>query len=252
MRLFDVKTGRETGFLESAAGSSWVEVVAFTPDGKRLLCGSQKGRVTLWDLTERRVISSRRTFKTEVQALAIAPDGSRWAAGEWTPVGMMALWFAQLGKDSDCRAVATDALVEGVLDGRAHPEPLGDVLAAILQIDWVKTGRLPGGLREVARVSAWGAAVVATVLDRVMTGWSTLPRDAHHLLAVQLEVLTDLDGAVADSVRDVLETAKGSSKTAKLAKSLLSLSGSRESPRWKNALLEGVAVRLTRAAAPDR
>ena len=49
-------------------------------------------------------------------------------------------------KDSDARAVGMDALIEGILDGRAHPDKLAPALIDLLQHPWLKLYRLDGTL----------------------------------------------------------------------------------------------------------
>lgn len=168
---------------------------------------------------------------------------------DWSEVAMQTIWYAMYSRDADCRAIAIDAMVEGILDGRAHPEPLGDTLVSLFSIPWLKLNRLCDSIKEIARVSRWGTLMLANIVDRAIATWTELPRDAHHLLSVQLELLLEIDGCVSDAARKLLAGAKGSSKTAKLARQLLALSGSPQSAASTSAMLEGVAVRLSRAEA---
>ena len=164
----------------------------------------------------------------------------------WSHTALISLWLGLVGRDAEARAVARDALVEGVQDGRAHPEPLSDVLLELAERDWFKLNRLAESLRGVARVSPWGALLVAEILDRVIASWQTPPRDAHHVLELQLELLIELDRELSETARPVLAGLSGSTKTAKLARKLCDCrSGSGTTSL--QAILEAVDSRITRA-----
>ncbi|MEZ6042927.1 MAG: DUF6493 family protein [Planctomycetaceae bacterium] len=170
-----------------------------------------------------------------------------WSERGWSSTAIKALWLALFSKDGDARAVAADALIEGILDGRAHPAALSASLTELLEHRWLKLNRLAEALAGVARVSSWTALVVTAIIDSVIASWSELPGDAHHLLSVQLEALMRINGCLTDAARKPLSQLTGSSKTAKLAKQLLTLSRSDRSTARKAALLEGVECRVQRA-----
>ena len=60
----------------------------------------------------------------------------------------LAAVVAMMSRDSDARATALDALIEGIEDGRAHPRPLGDVVVRFFEPGWAKTNRLAAALEE--------------------------------------------------------------------------------------------------------
>lgn len=165
----------------------------------------------------------------------------------WSRTAIYALWLALFSRDADARAVAIDALVEGLLDGRAHPDPLADVLIEIARFNWAKLNRLEEGLRQVARISRWGSLVISRVLDRLIASWNDPPRDAHHLLGMQLELLMEINGRLSEAAQIPLRSLNGGSKSAKLAKQLLALEGGSHSAAHRSALLEGVERRIARA-----
>lgn len=187
----------------------------------------------------------RPTSSAEVIASASLLSPLLIAERGWPPTAIYALWLAMFSRDADARAVAIDALVEGLLDGRAHPEPLGEILVEIAAYNWAKLNRLADGLRQVARISPWGALVVSRILDRLIASWQLLPRDAHHILELQLELLLRIHGRLGELARQPLEASSGGGKTAKLAKQLLGLDGSSNSPAYRASLLEGVRLRIT-------
>ena len=88
--------------------------------------------------------------------------------------------------------------------------------------------------------------VVADVIDQLIAGWEGLPRDAHHVLTLQLELLTKLRRPPSPAAKEVLAGAKGSGKSAKLARQICSLeAGDRGSQRA--AVLQALDGRLMRA-----
>ena len=141
-----------------------------------------------------------------------------------SPIGVTALAITLVSKNEPGRAIAIDVLIDGIPDGRITPEPLAAALLDLAHGGWVKWNRVGDALREVARTSRLAERVVAEILDPVIASWSeSLPRDGHHLLALQLELLTSLGHALSPAARQVLEGVKGSGKAAKLAKQLREL-----------------------------
>lgn len=138
-------------------------------------------------------------------------------------------------------------MIEGILDGRAHPEPLARVLVEIAGRKWAKLNRLGEGLRPVVRVSLWASLVVAAVLDELIASWESPPRDAHHVLEIQLELLLEIGSPLSERASKALGQLKGSGKSARLAKQLLALESSDNNPKFRQALVEGLTIRLTRA-----
>jgi WD40 repeat protein len=77
VRLWDVGTGRQTAALNNR---SFVEAVAFTPNGRLLACGGMAA-VTFWDVDTREEIERLRGFAGAVQSVAFSPDGETLATG---------------------------------------------------------------------------------------------------------------------------------------------------------------------------
>ena len=165
----------------------------------------------------------------------------------WTEMARLAAWIGLLSTDADSRGTAVDALVEAVGDGRAHPAPMADVLVGIAAGDWLKLNRVADMLRETARLSPLHCWFAADVLQPLVASYQKLPRDAHHVLALLLELLTDLGLRLSRAAKDRLASIKGSSKTAKLARSLVALPSGAHSPKLQLAQLQLLEARLTRA-----
>jgi hypothetical protein len=186
---------------------------------------------------------------TSWEFLAAGPSLSALLKSErgWSPIAIYALWLALFSRDSDARAVAVDALVEGLLGGQAHPDSLAGILIEIAGYPWAKLNRLADALRQVAHTSSWGSLAISQVLDRLIASWQPPPRDAHQILEIQLELLLQLNGALSDSARAPLKALAGGSKTAKLARQLLELNGGSDSSAFRSALLECLELRIAHA-----
>ena len=59
------------------------------------------------------------------------------------------------------RGTAVDALIEGIVGGRAGPDTLAETLLHVVSGGWIKLTRLADSLREVARTSILAERTVA-------------------------------------------------------------------------------------------
>jgi len=165
----------------------------------------------------------------------------------WSDIARTALCLALVSRDDQLRGTAIDALIEGIADGRADVQRISDSLIEVSTGGWIKLNRLASSLGEVARTSVTAERVVAGILDRVIASWDRLPRDAHHLLSLQLELLTNLQHALSSEARRVLSNVPGSGKTAKLAKHLCQMTSEQPSLTMLEAAIEAAEGRLARA-----
>jgi len=110
--LWDAETGRLVRTLPPRLGADWlesgplrrrsewhgqrVEVVAFSPDGKRVLTGANDGKVIVWDAASgESLLSLGRNGDSWVHAAAFSPDGLTIAIAAYD--GKITLWNAQGG-----------------------------------------------------------------------------------------------------------------------------------------------------------
>jgi len=164
-----------------------------------------------------------------------------------TAMACLALCVGLVGRDADARTSAIDALAEAIQDGRAYYNDLADILIKLSEGGWLKLNRLADALGEVARLSAMHGHVVACILERWLARQTGPHRDTHHVLTLLLELLSRFGLPLADEARGVLENLKGSSKTAKLARKLLSHEPEAPKPMLAEAMVQHLEGRVARA-----
>jgi RNA polymerase sigma factor (sigma-70 family) len=142
LRLWDTATGKELAnpgrYAEGVSG------VCFSPDGRRLYCGSDTS-VRVWDVKAKKEILFGTGHHGWVGAVAYSPDGRTLAtAGSDTTVR---LWDARTRKER-----RTLAGCQAAIDSLAF-RPGGAMLAAGARDGAVVVWELPSG-KEVARLKA--------------------------------------------------------------------------------------------------
>ena len=79
VRVFRVESGRQVNvFADPGEQAASVKAMAFSPDGKTLLCGEHGGRITLWDLKTGKIKTRKKSHRGDIEALAFSPDGNWW------------------------------------------------------------------------------------------------------------------------------------------------------------------------------
>ena len=157
-----------------------------------------------------------------------------------------------LAKDTGLKGYAVDALIALIEDGRCVGDELGIIFRRLLISDAVKCNRLSEQLGEVVRVSPLHKHVCSRIVQTMFGEASALPNrllpnDAHHLLAPLLEWLVELDEPLHVATRGVFATVTGSSKTAKLAKSLLARTSPANPAERRQVAIASLRGRLPRA-----
>lgn len=97
LRLWEVQTGRELSVIRH---KDQVRSLAFAPDGKSILSGSEDGAVTLWDV---QTGDMRRQFEgldkhVRWIRVAFSPDGQQVAAGAGQREPTLLIWDVETGK----------------------------------------------------------------------------------------------------------------------------------------------------------
>ena len=93
VHLWAATTGAETGKFESDSGE--IEVVAFSPSGRLLATGTDRGTVELWDISSKKSRTIGR-HNGPVSALAFSPDGTMIVSG--SDFGTASIWNVVTGK----------------------------------------------------------------------------------------------------------------------------------------------------------
>jgi WD40 repeat protein len=73
-----------------------VWAVAFSPDGTRVLTGSQDNTARLWDAATGKAVATLAGHTAPVEAVAFSPDGTRAVTASWDNTAR--LWDAATGK----------------------------------------------------------------------------------------------------------------------------------------------------------
>jgi eukaryotic-like serine/threonine-protein kinase len=104
VKLWDAENGKE--ILSFEAHHDYVSGVAFSPDGKRILTGSEDHTLKLWNAENGKEILTLKGHSAGVDTVAFSPDGKRIAAS--SPSGKLQLrvigadikvWDAEKGKE---------------------------------------------------------------------------------------------------------------------------------------------------------
>jgi hypothetical protein len=162
-------------------------------------------------------------------------------------MGQLLICTGLLSRHPGTRRLAVDVLTQGIDDSRAHPDPLADVLIGLAAGEWLKMNRLASSLSDVAHVSPLHKLVVTQIVQRLLINCSQLPRNCHDLLALLLDLVTELGMPIDDSVKALLKQIKGNSKAAKLARSLLATTTASEQLIYQGAVLQAITNRIERA-----
>jgi hypothetical protein len=163
----------------------------------------------------------------------------------WNEISYLALWLALVSKDAGSRGMAIDVLIAGIEDGRA--ELKCDVPLKLAGGEWFKLNRLAEAGREIARVSPRHAWWWAEFLQRFLFQLPAWPTEVHYLLALLLELLSELQLGVGDLWRENLQARQVSGKSAKLLKSILALQTTANSTARQQAHRVAIEATLSRA-----
>jgi hypothetical protein len=96
VKLWDARTGRELRTLSGHASS--VMAVAYSPDGKTLLSGSDDKTVKLWDAGTGQELRTFSGHTSGVDSAAYSPDGRTVVSGSGGD-GTVKLWDAETGRE---------------------------------------------------------------------------------------------------------------------------------------------------------
>ena len=167
-------------------------------------------------------------------------DNANWSEARWDnrallepllepdyPLTLPAALLLSVGlgcKEPGEHGLATDIAIAAIDDGRLTAENLGPGLKIVFGCRGIAPSRWAKTLRDVAGVSTLHAYVVfESMVASLPESKDALPKNPAAYFELMNELSAELGlGIRDDAVREMLEQFKGSSKAAKLAKSLLS------------------------------
>jgi hypothetical protein len=139
--------------------------------------------------------------------------------------GKMALTLLALGlaaKDPGEGTLASDALVNGIIDGRLAKVQIETVITMLLEWPGIKLPRVSGRLKQVAGISAMHAEILRDALISALeTSSTTVRSNLGEALDLLYELLIVTDTRLPEGrLMEHLMSQTGSTKAAKLAKKI--------------------------------
>ncbi|NIJ64247.1 hypothetical protein FHR20_001178 [Sphingomonas leidyi] len=138
----------------------------------------------------------------------------------WREAGHLLLCLGLVGKDADAGGLAVDALIDGIDARLFDPELFASMMARLAEGEWIKLNRLGDALMQVVQISPLHAKVISDALQLWLPKLDFGANNAFRLLEVIVEARAITGQALAEEARDVLLTATGKGKFAKVAKLL--------------------------------
>jgi len=141
------------------------------------------------------------------------------------PLGSMAsltLALGLAGKEPGQTAIAVDAFVQSVLDGRLDVEAFAPVIAQLVAAEHTACARYAKGLRAALRADPAVSPAVARVLEAAVAARpADPPKDTAALLELLLEVVLSQELNLAAETRTALDSMEIGGKGAALRRKLL-------------------------------
>lgn len=175
-------------------------------------------------------------FITGVRQLVarIDMDGSNWEPGfgflyglfqknrPWREAGHLLVCIGLVGKDTDARGLAIDALIAGVENGCVDINLLTETLVKLSNGEWLKLNRLGDNLLQVSQVSILHAWIISEVIQQWLSKVDIKQRYIFRMLEVLRESQFTIRQPLNLKTKEKLEEFSGSAKAAKVARELLS------------------------------
>jgi WD40 repeat protein len=168
--LWDVRTGRQAGVLET--GSESVSGVVFSPDGASVATGTVAGAVSVWDASTGD-LSESMSAGSEVTAIAFSPDGSVVSAG--TEAGQVPTWSLARGSPVfEPKDLGIGSIEAMVFDPSGSRLSVGGASGSVVTLNPRLGAILEGPSRKVGSVTS-----MAISPDQALIAIGTLTGEIH-------------------------------------------------------------------------
>ncbi|HEY9784959.1 MAG TPA: DUF6493 family protein [Candidatus Obscuribacterales bacterium] len=155
--------------------------------------------------------------------------------------------MALSSKNPEVARLALDALIAAVGECRIEATTFGEALASILPTGVITAVRWTRALRDMSKVSPLHAYFTWLTIDSLLTHATLSAIQPIPFLEILAELQSEHEFALSEELKTKLTTVSGTSKTAKLAKSLQNSRPAGKSNSLRRAALAGLESRIARA-----
>jgi WD40 repeat protein len=170
LRVWDAQNGRQLFCLQR---DSFVNCIAFSPDGSRVTCGSGDKTVRVWDICTGRELLCLQGHDSSIRNLSYSSDGSRIATSSYDQT--VRVWNADTG---ECLNVVS-----------MEPDEVKDIGALAQGFPW---WAMTNSLETVIKTAATMVPIAyfGIALEKIVTqasGRTWVGNDDGHLHVITLE-----------------------------------------------------------------
>jgi len=145
----------------------------------------------------------------------------------WQEIGHLLVALALNSREAEVHALSVEAVIEGVEAGQYKPYVIGEILGRFGCAKNLKFNRMKADFIQIASMSNLHAWVVQKTLEELIKLIDVGNRNLGGVLEAVLEAHTLSEVALNEDVIQKLQTLKGSSKSAKIAKKLCAISATK-------------------------
>ena len=139
----------------------------------------------------------------------------------WREPGHLLLCLGLVGRDTDARGLAIDALIEGIEGRLFEPEIFASTITRLAEGEWIKFNRLGDALMPVIQVSPLHAAAISEAFQQLLTKIDLQRKNGFRLLELLIEAQAVTGKPLAEAACRALGDVTGNGKVAKIARQLV-------------------------------